>query len=146
MAMSMPPQEIAQKSADTMWAEDRASRGLGMKIEKIEPGIAVLSMPITEAMVNGHGLAHGGFIFTLADSAFAFACNSRNQRHVAQQCQITYVAPGKLGMVLYAEARERQRAERSGIYDVTVRDAAGAVIAEFRGHSRAIQGALVPGM
>ena len=142
----MNPSEIAQKSADAMWAEDRASSGLGMKIVKIEPGVAVLSMPVTAAMVNGHNLAHGGFIFTLADSAFAFACNSRNQRHVAQQCQITYVAPGKLGMLLVAEARERQRGDRSGIYDVTVRDDTGAVIAEFRGHSRAIQGTLVPGV
>ena len=94
-------------------------------------------------MVNGHGLAHGGFIYTLADSAFAFACNSRNQRQVAHNCQITYVSAGKLGMVLTADARERQRAERSGIYDVTVRDERGIVIAEFRGHSRSIPGVLV---
>jgi acyl-CoA thioesterase len=91
-------------------------------------------------MVNGHGLAHGGFIFTLADSAFAFACNSRNQKQVAHNCQITYVAPGRLGSRLTATASERQRGERSGIYDVTVRDEAGVVIAEFRGHSRAISG------
>jgi acyl-CoA thioesterase len=137
--------EIARKSAAVMWAEDQASQGLGMRIVRVEPGIAVLSMPITMAMVNGHGLAHGGYIFTLADSAFAFACNSYGQRHVAQNCQISYIAPGKLGMLLTAEARERQRADRSGIYDVTVRDAAGKVIAEFRGHSRAIPGTLVPG-
>jgi acyl-CoA thioesterase len=137
--------EIARKSAAVMWAEDQASQGLGMRIVRVEPGIAVLSMPITAAMVNGHGLAHGGYIFTLADSAFAFACNSYGQRHVAQNCQISYIAPGKLGMLLTAEARERQRADRSGIYDVTVRDAAGKVIAEFRGHSRAIPGTLVPG-
>jgi acyl-CoA thioesterase len=135
--------EIARKSAAVMWAEDQASQGLGMRIVRVEPGIAVLSMPITMAMVNGHGLAHGGYIFTLADSAFAFACNSYGQRHVAQNCQISYIAPGKL--LLTAEARERQRADRSGIYDVTVRDAAGKVIAEFRGHSRAIPGTLVPG-
>jgi acyl-CoA thioesterase len=128
-----------------MWAEDQASQGLGMQIVRVAPGVAVLSMTVTAAMVNGHGLAHGGFIFTLADSAFAFACNSYGQRNVAQNCQISYIAPGKLGMVLTAEARERHRAERSGIYDVTVRDAAGSVIAEFRGHSRAIPGTLVPG-
>jgi acyl-CoA thioesterase len=145
MAASQTPAEVAKLSAEAMWAEDQASRGLGMRIVCIEPGVAVLAMTVTEAMVNGHGLAHGGFIFTLADSAFAFACNSHGQRHVAQNCQITYVAPGKLGMELTAEARERQRAERSGIYDVTVRDAAGSVIAEFRGHSRAIPGTLVPG-
>ena len=95
-------------------------------------------------MVNGHGLCHGGYIFTLADSAFAFACNSHNQRHVAQHCQITYLAPGRLGMRLIAEARERHRGERSGIYDVTVKTEAGETIAEFRGHSRSIPGTLVP--
>ena len=90
MVLYMSPDEIAEKSAAAMWAEDHASRGLGMSLVRVEAGVAVLSMPITQAMVNGHGLAHGGFIFTLADSAFAFACNSRNQRHVAQQCQVTF--------------------------------------------------------
>jgi acyl-CoA thioesterase len=146
MAISGTPADIATASAAVMWAEDQASAGLGMQLVRVEPGVAVLSMTITAAMVNGHGLAHGGFIFTLADSAFAFACNSYGQRNVAQNCQISYIAPGKLGMVLTAEARERQRAERSGIYDVTVRDAVGTVIAEFRGHSRAIPGTLVPGL
>jgi acyl-CoA thioesterase len=138
--------EIAQKSADAMWADDKASQALGMKVEKVAPGLAVLSMSVGVDMVNGHGTCHGGYIFTLADSAFAFACNSRNQKHVAQHCQISYVAPGRLGMRLVAEARERQRGERSGIYDVTVRTAdTGEVIAEFRGHSRSIPGTLVPG-
>ncbi len=143
MVLYQSPDEIAERSAAAMWDEDQASQGLGMTLVRIAAGVAVLSMPITAAMVNGHGLAHGGFIFTLADSAFAFACNSRNQRHVAQNCQITYVAPGKLGMVLTATAEERQRGDRSGIYDVTVRDAVGTVIAEFRGHSRSISGTLV---
>ena len=143
MAVPVSANEIAQKSAAAMWADDHASRGLGMTLDRIAPGVAVLSMPVTQAMVNGHGLAHGGYIFTLADSAFAFACNSRGQRHVAQNCQVTFVTGGKLGMVLTAEAQERQRAERSGIYDVTVRDETGAVIAEFRGHSRSIGGTLV---
>jgi acyl-CoA thioesterase len=137
-------EEIARLSAEAMWAEDKATRALGMKIEAIGPGFAVLSLTISAAMVNGHGTAHGGFIFSLADSAFAFACNSHGQRHVAQNCQISYVAPGRLGMRLIAEARERQRGDRSGIYDVTVRTDAGDVIAEFRGHSRSIPGRLVP--
>lgn len=141
--MPLSAGEIATQSAAALWAEDRATHGLGMVIESVSPGVAVLSMTITEAMVNGHGFAHGGFIFTLADSAFAFACNSRNQRHVAQTCQISYVAPGRLGMRLRAEARERHRAERSGIYDVTVTDDGGATIAEFRGNSRAIPGTLL---
>jgi acyl-CoA thioesterase len=99
-------------------------------------------MTVTAAMTNGHGTCHGGYIFTLADSAFAFACNSRRQRSVAQQCQIAYIAPARKGMRLVAEAVERQRAERSGITDVTVRDETGAVIAEFRGHSRTVPGTL----
>lgn len=115
-----------------------------MRIESVAPGAAVLSMAVTEAMVNGHGTCHGGFIFLLADSAFAFACNSHNQKNVAQHCQIAFVAPGRLGMRLIAEARERHRGERSGIYDVTVRTDAGEVIAEFRGFSRAVAGTLVP--
>ena len=135
---------IAEAGAQAMWAEDKASRALGMKIEKIGPGFAVLSMSVGADMVNGHGSCHGGYIFTLADSAFAFACNSHNQRHVAQQCQISYLAPGRLGMRLTAEARERHRGERSGIYDVTVKSETGDVIAEFRGHSRSIPGVLVP--
>jgi acyl-CoA thioesterase len=136
-------QHMAERSAAAMWAEDHASRGLGMTIVAMAPGVARLSMSITAAMVNGHGLCHGGFIFTLADSAFAFACNSRNQRQVAQHCQISFLAPGRLGMTLTAEARERHRAQRSGIYDVTVTDEAGATIAEFRGHSRTIAGTLI---
>lgn len=139
----MGDDEIARRSADAMWAEDNASRGLGMTIDAIGPGSASLSMTVRPEMVNGHGLCHGGFIFTLADSAFAFACNSRGQRHVAQHCQVTFVAPGRLGMRLTAVAQERQRAERSGIYDITVRDEAGTVVAEFRGHSRAIPGSLL---
>jgi acyl-CoA thioesterase len=135
---------IAQLSAEAMWAQDVATRSLGMRLDHVEPGIAVVSMPITEAMVNGHGSCHGGYIFMLADSAFAFACNSFNQKNVAQNCQITFVAPGRLGMRLAAEARMRQRGERSGIYDVTVRSETGDIIAEFRGHSRVIPGKHVP--
>ena len=141
--MALTPDEIARRSADAMWADDRACRALGMTLDSVAPGSAVMSMAITEAMANGHGLAHGGYIFALADSAFAYACNSHGQRHVAQNCQITYVAPGRVGSRLTADARERQRGERSGIYDITVRDEAGTTIAEFRGHSRAISGRLV---
>jgi acyl-CoA thioesterase len=101
-------------------------------------------MTIVPSMVNGHGLCHGGYIFLLADSAMAFASSSRAQRTVAQYCQISYIAPGRLGMRLIAEARERHRAERSGIYDVTVKTEAAETIAEFRGHIRSIPGTLVP--
>jgi acyl-CoA thioesterase len=134
--MAQDAGDIARRSADAMWAEDRASQGLGMQVLEVGPGYARLAMTITERMTNGHGGGHGGFTFALADSAFAFACNSHGQRAVAQHCSITYVAPVASGTRLIAEARERQRGERSGIYDVTVRDETGATIAEFRGHSR----------
>ncbi|SDR63253.1 acyl-CoA thioesterase [Rhizobiales bacterium GAS113] len=139
----MSAERLARAAADAMWAQDRASRALGMAIAAIGPGHATLTMTVTEAMVNGHGLCHGGYIFTLADSAFAFACNSHNQRAVAQNCSITYVAPGKLGDVLSATCREVSRAGRSGIYDVTVRREDGEAIAEFRGLSRTVKGTLV---
>lgn len=142
--MADDPAMVARLTAEAMWAEDKASRGLGMQLEHVEAGAARLSMIITESMVNGHGSCHGGYIFMLADSAFAFACNSYNQKNVAQSCQIAFLAPGRLGMRLIAEARERHRAERSGIYDVTVKADSGETIAEFRGFSRAIPGRLVP--
>lgn len=137
--------EIARLSAGVMWTDDKASQGLGMEILEVGPGLAQLAMTVTERMLNGHGSCHGGYIFTLADSAFAFACNSHGTPAVAQHCTITYVAPGRLGMRLVAVAQERQRGERSGIYDVTVRDEAGTVIAEFRGHSRTLPGSLIDG-
>jgi acyl-CoA thioesterase len=136
--------ETARLSADALWAEDKASQTLGMRIEKVGPGHAVLSMTVGADMVNGHGLCHGGYIFTLADSALAFSSSSHNRRTVAQHCQISYVTPGRLGMRLTAEARERHRGERSGIYDVTVKAEDGTVIAEFRGTTRSIPGTLVP--
>ncbi|WP_202614819.1 hydroxyphenylacetyl-CoA thioesterase PaaI [Elioraea sp. Yellowstone] len=126
--------------AAAMWAEDHASRGLGMSLDHVAEGRAVLSMAVTEAMVNGHGICHGGFIFALADSAFAFACNWTDERTVAAHCAITYVRPARLGMRLIAEAVETVRFGRSGVTDVTVRDQTGAVIALFRGHSRTIGG------
>ena len=136
------PDALARACADAMWREDRASQGLGMGITAIGPGHATLAMTIQPHMVNGHGIAHGGFIFTLADSAFAFACNSHNERTVAAQGNITFIRPGKLGDRLVAEAREISRSGRSGIYDVRV-SAGDSVIAEFRGHSRSIGGTLV---
>jgi acyl-CoA thioesterase len=139
----LSPEALARACAETMWQEDRASQGLGMEIAAIGPGYARLAMTVQPHMVNGHGIAHGGFIFTLADSAFAFACNSHNERTVAAQGSITFIRPGKLGDRLVAEAREISRSGRSGIYDVRV-SAGDSVIAEFRGHSRSIGGTLVP--
>jgi acyl-CoA thioesterase len=135
--------DIAQACAQAMLAEDQASQGLGMVVERVAPGEAVLSMPVRPDMTNGHGICHGGFIFTLADSAFAFACNTYNQRTVAQQCAVTFLQPGRRGDTLTAHAVERNRSGRSGIYDVTVRNGQGDIIAEFRGHSRTIAGTLL---
>jgi acyl-CoA thioesterase len=137
------PQAMAEACATVMWTEDRASQGLGMVLERVAPGEATLSMRVREDMTNGHGICHGGFIFTLADSAFAFACNTYDQRTVAQHCSVTFLRPGRLGDRLTARAVERSRTGRSGIYDVTVTDKAGNVVAEFRGHSRTISGSLL---
>ena len=141
---AMPsPQDIARACAEAMWKQDDASQGLGMELVEVKPGQATLAMTIQPHMVNGQRIAHGGFIFTLADSAFAFACNSHNERVVAAQGNITFIRPGKLGDRLVATAREISRSGRSGIYDVrvTVDD---TVIAEFRGHSRTIAGTWLP--
>jgi acyl-CoA thioesterase len=136
----LTPEEIAQKSADLMWAEDNTAQSHGMRIESVGPGEAALSMVLTEAMTNGHGIGHGGFIFLLADTAFAYACNSYNQRCVAQHCSITYLKPASQGSRLTATAREVRRVDRSGIYDISVADETGTPIAEFRGHSRTVPG------
>jgi acyl-CoA thioesterase len=135
--------DLARACADAMWKDDDASRGLGMKIVEVSAGQSTLTMTVGPHMVNGQRIAHGGFIFTLADSAFAFACNSHNERVVAAQGNITFIRPGKLGDVLVAKAREVSRTGRSGIYDVQV-TVGDVVIAEFRGHSRSIGGSWLP--
>jgi len=140
---SLSPDDLARVCADAMWKEDDASSGLGMTIVEIGPGRAILTMPVRPDMVNGQRIAHGGFIFTLADSAFAFACNSHNHRAVAAQGSITFIKPGKLGDLLVATAREVSRSGRSGIYDVRV-TVGDEVVAEFRGHSRTIAGNWLP--
>ena len=140
---TLSPDDLACACAEAMWKEDDASQGLGMEMLQVKAGEAVMTMTIKPHMVNGHGIAHGGFIFLLADSTFALACNSHNERAVAAQCNISFIRPGKLGDRLVATAREISRAGRSGIYDVrvTVDD---VVIAELRDHSRTIGGTWVP--
>jgi acyl-CoA thioesterase len=135
--------EIARACARRMWEEDTASQSLGMSLIDISPGSAVMSMPVRSDMANGHGMCHGGFMFLLADSAFAFACNSHNQRAVAAGAEIHFVAPAKVGDVLTAQANEQHRAGRSGFYDVRVTDQNGDLIALFRGRSATIKGHLV---
>ncbi len=134
----MTPDEKARTCADAMWADDHASRGLGMVLEAVAPGRSRLSMPVAQTMVNGLGMCHGGFIFTLADSAMAFASNAYGDSAVAQHAAVTYVRPARLGEVLVAEAEERMRSGRSGMYDVRVTGTDGTVVAEFRGHTRVI--------
>lgn len=140
-------QLTAQRCADLMWAEDTASRALGMQLIRVSPGHATIQMTVTEKMVNGHGIGHGGFTFCLADSAFAFACNTYNRRTVARACEISYLLPTHLGDVLVAEAAERCREGRDGTYDVTVRragDPGERIVAEFVGRSRQIRGSFLP--
>jgi acyl-CoA thioesterase len=133
------PAALARARAEAMWAADRATAGLGMRLEEVAPGRARLSMTITEAMTNGHGICHGGFIFALADSAMAFAANPRGEPAVAQHAAITFIRPGRVGEVLVAESVERMHAGRSGMYDVRVCTAGGELVAEFRGHTRTIR-------
>ena len=136
----MTPDEIARKSADAMWARDDASKWLGATLDAVGPGTASMSMTVEKYHTNGHDICHGGFIFTLADSAFAFACNSYNQMAVAQHNTISFISPGALGDRLVAEARELNRNGRSGLYDVRVTNQDGRLIAEFRGASRIVKG------
>jgi acyl-CoA thioesterase len=133
-------QERAERSSEAMLRDDHTTKGFGMKIESVGPGVATISMVVRKDHLNGHGTCHGGAIFTLADSAFAFACNSHNKISVAQHCSVTFLAPGREGDRLIAKAREVTRAGRSGVYDVTVMREDEAVIAEFRGLSRTISG------
>jgi len=134
---------LATRVADAMFARDRASRALGMRIVRIGPGHAELAMTVRNDMVNGHALCHGGLVFTLADSAFAFACNSYNFNTVANGCTIEFLASAHEGDVLTAVAHERSQVGRNGIYDVEVRNQDGVTVAHFRGKSTRIKGEVV---
>lgn len=138
----MTPKERAERSASAMWANDRASPWFGMRAPQVDEGRAVMQLTVATHHCNGHDICHGGVIFSLADSAFAFACNSRNQVTVAQHNTINFLAPARLGDALTAHAEEVTRAGRSGITNVTVTNQNGAVIAEFRGASRALTGTI----
>ena len=139
---TLSPQQIAERSAQAMLANDPASRRLGMKLEEVRPGYALMRMTITEQMINGHNICHGGYVFTLADSAFAFACNTYNRSTVAAGASIDFLAPSFLDDVLTAEAEERSLAGRTGVYDVLLTNQDGKRIALFRGKSYRIQGTL----
>ena len=137
----MTPDARARSSARHMMAQDAASQGIGARLEAVGPGTATLSMLIRPDMLNGHGMCHGGYIFMLADSAFAFACNARNIATVAQSNQITYHSPGRAAERLTARANEMAANGRSGTYDVTVTGEDGRIVALFRGLARQTGGA-----
>jgi acyl-CoA thioesterase len=139
----MNQQALAERTAQIIEREDRASRWLGMKLVEIRPGYARLSMRVTQNMVNGQNVCHGGMIFSLADSSFGFACNSHNQHALATSCSIDFLAPAALGDELTAEASETAHAGRTRIYDVRVTDQGGRLIAVFRGKSATVKGTWV---
>jgi acyl-CoA thioesterase len=138
----MDAEQVARRSAEAMWAGDRASQALGMELLEIGPGRATIRMTVRADMVNGHAIGHGGYTFTLADSAFAFACNSYNRVTVAAGAEIRFRAPTRLGDVLTATAVERAREGRDGSYEVSVGTPDGTVVATFVGRSREIGGSL----
>ncbi len=135
--------QLAQDAAQAMWLRDHAAQALGMAIAEVTPGASRLTMQVREDMVNGHAICHGGMLFTLADTAFAYACNSYNRNTVASACNIDFLAPAHLGDSLVAIAAERSQSGRTGVYDVTVTNAAGKTVALFRGKSYRIQGEVI---
>ena len=137
--MPEDPQALAQRAAAAMYDADRASRHLGIQIDQVAPGRATARMQVRDTMLNGHAICHGGYVFLLADTAFAFACNTYGPTTVAAACDVVFLGPAHRGDELIAEATERHRFGRSGIYDVTVRLPDTTVIAEFRGHSRTLR-------
>lgn len=139
-------QALAEETAAAMWSRDRAAQALGMKIVRVQPGSALLTMPVRTDMVNGHHICHGGLIFTLADTAFAYACNSYNRNTVASACHIDFLAPAKETDILEAEAIEQSASGRTGVYDITVRTTHGKLIALFRGKSYRISGEVIAGL
>lgn len=138
-----PAQVLAERVGVGMYARDHAARMLGIKLDMIAPGRARMTMKVTRRMLNGHATCHGGIIFTLADTAFAYACNARNRVSVALRCDISFNRPVKLGEVLTATGDERALAGRTGVYDITVTNHAGEAVALFRGTSYGTNGTVV---
>ncbi|OKJ16155.1 hydroxyphenylacetyl-CoA thioesterase PaaI [Kitasatospora sp. CB01950] len=131
---------VENSRIDALFERDRACRGAGIVLDEVAGGRAVARMKVTEEMANAHGIGHGGYVFLLADAAFSYACNSYGPVALAQGAQVTFLAPAQLGDELIAEATERTRSGRQGVYDVTVRTVAGTVVAEFRGQAVLIAG------
>ena len=139
-------QALADATAEAMFSRDRAAQALGIKIVRVQPGASLLTMTVRSDMVNGHHICHGGMIFSLADTAFAYACNSYNKNTVASACHIDFLAPAKEGETLEAEAVEQSAAGRTGVYDITVRNNHGKTIALLRGKSYRINGEVIAGL
>jgi acyl-CoA thioesterase len=146
MADAMTPQELAHAATQAMWTRDSATHALGMTLESVAPGHAVMRMTVRSDMVNGHHICHGGLIFTLADSAFAYACNSYNLNTVASACSIDFLAPAREGDVLEATAIERSTSGRTGVYDIEVKVLGANTVALFRGKSYRIKGEVIAGL
>ena len=138
--MAHTPQQLAEMVRDHMFARDRVAQSLKMRITHIAPGEATIEMQVTGDMLNGFDTCNGGFITTLGDTAFAYACNTRNEITVASGLSVDFVAPGRPGDVLVAEAREQSQAGRTGVYDVTIRNPQGQLVALFRGRSYSMKG------
>lgn len=139
------PQQLAEAVGRAMYSRDVASQMLGMALVAVGPGTATMTMTVRPDMCNGHATCHGGIIFTLADSTFAFACNSYNHNAVALGCTIDFMAPARQGEVLTATARVRQQGARTGVYDITVTNQSGGEVALFRGKSYRVKGSVVGG-
>ena len=137
-------QQLAEDCAHHMFAQDAASKALGIIIEAVKPGSATATMTVTDAMLNGYKTCHGGMIFSLADSAFAFACNSQNQAAVAAGCTIDFLRPGMLGDTLTAAATQQHQGKRSGIYYVEVTNQNAQLVALFKGNSARINATVLP--
>jgi acyl-CoA thioesterase len=138
--MQFDAQQLAELAGKTMYERDPASQKLGMTLDQIRPGYARMSMRVREDMLNGHGTCHGGYIFMLADSAFAFACNSHNFNAVGAGCSIDYLSPGREGDLLTAEAVEQALSGKTGVYDIVVSNQEGRKVALFRGKSHRVNG------
>ena len=137
---SLDPQALAEAAAKAMWQRDRTAHALDMALVSVAPGRATLRMRVRGDMINGHDTCHGGLMFTLADTAFAYACNSHNLNTVASACHIDFLAPAHEGDLLEAVAEERSAAGRTGVYDVTISVVGGKAVALFRGKSYRIKG------
>ena len=146
MADAMTPQELANAATQAMWTRDNATHALGMTLVSVAPGHAVMRMTVRSDMVTGHHICHGGLIFTLADSAFAYACNSYNLNTVASACSIDFLAPAREGDVLEATAVERSTSGRTGVYDIEVKVLGANTVALFRGKSYRIKGEVIAGL